>query len=299
MPMKSRVSASNSEDAFQAAWLDKILSSNNDFKRIFHFAQVINNADVSNLNRIQVRIPIIDDIFYQNIDKQGGDLNLPYCLPISSRFIEVPEVNSIVIVAIFDPAIPYYGRIYFDSITGLSSNDLFNQLAPETQALSDWLNAEDTISSIIPKPDSTNQFNAKENVNSKIGIRGKGKNKVELDDKSVHISQNDKDKNNESFIDMQVNSTFESGDELHLRSKKGVNKEYHPVFDQKTYDYMDAMMKMMEKIVLVFNSTPAMSPTGPCIPSSQGEKLINELTTLKQKLKTFKDVGYSKKLFIN
>lgn len=299
MALKSRVASSNPEDAFQGAWLDKLLEQNSNFKRIFYFAQVINNVDESNLNRIQVRIPVIDDVFYQNIDKGGGDAALPYCLPFSSRFLETPENNQIIVVAVFDVNTPYYGRIYFDSITGLSATDLFDQLTPEEQYLSDWLNAENTISSIVPKPKSSNEFNVQNNVDFVMGIRGKGNNKVELDDVSVHISQNDKNPKTESFIDFKENTTLEAAVELHMRSKKGTNVEYHPVFDQKTYDYMDAMMKMMEKIILVFNSTPAISPSGPCLPSTQGQKLINELMTLKQQLSTFKKIGASKELFIN
>lgn len=302
MPSKTRVAISNAEDALQASLVKNLIegdNGNSKSSRIFHFGQVINNIDNSNLNRIQVRIPIIDDVFYKNANKGAGDLNLPFCLPVSSRFIEVPEINSIVAVGLFDPSIPYLGRIYFDCVTGLSSNDLFSQLSPEQQALSDWLNAENTISSVIPKPSTTNEYNTQNNVNYNIGIRGKGNNKVQLNKTTTLISQNYSDVKNESHITLDINSYAEASNELHLRSKNGNSVEYHPVFDDKTFKYMDAMIKLFEKIVITFNSVPAISPAGPCVPSKEGMKLINEIITLKESLQEYKSLGASKKVYIN
>ena len=297
--MKSKITNANLKDSLHANLVTQILDQGSSYTRILYFGQVISNNDPKNLNRIKVRIPIIDDVYYANNTKENGDDTLPWSLPFNSRFIETPEVNSIVYVLLSDPKTPYFGRIYFDSVTDLSATDLFEKLKPEEQALSNWLNAENSLEITIPKPIPNNKFNATQNIKYQIGIRGKGNNKLEFNQTSTTLVQNYKDKDKESLLNLDVNSKLEAADELRVVSKKGTKKEYNPVFDDELFKHLDNHINLFMKIVLLLNSVPATSPTGPCTAAPNAGQLISELKSLKQSLITFKRDGSSKKIIIN
>lgn len=298
--MKSRIAQSNPEDALQGRLVNQLYTQNSEYTRVFYFGQVINNNDPKNLGRIQVRIPIIDEIYYINQNKNDGDRTLPWCLPMSSRFAEAPEQNSIVIVALFDPKVPFFGRLFFDSITEISATELFERLTPEEKTLSNWLNAENSLDINNPKPKKLNEYEVKNKVIHKVGIRGKGNNKLELNEKDTILSQNYKDTEKESFLKLaETDSTLEGADNVHLLSKKGEKTEYNIVFDIKLFEYLDKINKMINKVVLLLNTTPAKSPTGPCLPGPNAKDLISEFKSLKAELKKFKNNGSSKKLWIN
>jgi len=298
--MKSRIAQSNPEDALQGRLVNQLYTQRGEYTRVFYFGQVINNNDPKNLGRLQVRIPIIDDIYYINQNKTDGDKTLPWCLPMSSRFSEAPEQNSIVIVALFDPKVPFFGRLFFDSITEISATELFERLTPEEKTLSNWLNAENSLDINNPKPKKLNEYEVKNKIIHKVGIRGKGNNKLELNEKDTIVSQNYKDKDKESFLKLaESDSTLEGADNVHLRSKKGEKTEYNIVFDKKLFEYLDKVNKMLNKVVLLLNTTPAKSPTGPCLPGPNAKDLISEFKSLKAELKKFKNEGSSKKLWVN
>ncbi len=298
--MKSRIAQSNPEDALQGRLVNELYTQKGEYTRVFYFGQVINNSDPKNLGRVQVRIPIIDDIYYINQNKDDGDKTLPWCLPMSSRFSEAPEQNSIVVIALFDPKIPFFGRLFFDAITEISATDLFERLTPEEKTLSNWLNAENSLDINNPKPKKLNEYEVKNKIIHKVGIRGKGKNKIELNEDNITVTQNYKDVDKESLLKLEeADSILEGANNVHLRSKQGEKTEYNVVFDKKLFEYLEKVNKMINKVVLLLNTTPAKSPTGPCLPGPNAKDLISEFKSLKADLKKFKVDGSSKKLWIN
>lgn len=296
---KTKLGAANIKDNLEAKLLSQLINQETEYTRILYFGQVISNADPKNLNRIKVRIPLIDDGFYAKVAKETGDSSLPWVLPISHRFIDTPEANSIVLVLLSDPKTPFFGRIYFDCITDLSATDLFERLTPEEKSLSNWLNAENTLEVNIPKPVDPQKFNVNASVKRKVGIRGKNKNKLELNTDETYLVQGYKDRNKESFLKLSDNSTLESANELHLRSKKGKQTEYNPVFDDPLFKYLEKQNTLFQKIIILLNSIPAISPTGPCTAGPTASQLINEFVNLKTELVKLKQTGSSEKIFIN
>jgi len=300
MSNMTKIGGSNIKDNFNAKILAFLANNTIEYTRTIYLGQVMVNEDAGNLNRVKIRIPLIDDIFYKDVSKQEGDNSLPWCLPISSRFVSTPEANSIVIVLLADPKTPFFGRIYLDSVTDISATDLFQKLTPEEQSLSNWLNVQNAFEINIPTPLDEKGYNVKKNTKYKLGIRGKGKNKIELDETKISISQNYQDKNKETSIELTENLDIKSSDEINITSKKGRKKNYHPVFDSTLFDYLEKQNRMIQKIVTILNTIPAIAPIGgPCTAGPNSSQLITELTTLKGELKKLKQIGYSEKITIN
>lgn len=298
MSNKTQIGAANVKDNLNAKLLSFLVNSKNEYTRIFYFGQVVINKDDKNANRVKVRIPLIDDIFYKDVSKEVGDSNLPWCIPTNSRFVTTPENNSIVAVILSDPKTPFFGRIYIDSITDLSATDLFEKLTPEEQSLSNWLNVQDSLGINIGVPNSN--IDAKANINYNVGIRGKGKNKLQFTKDETLLVQNYKDKNKESLVRLNENIEINSSDKIDIISKKGRNTKYHPVFDKTLFDYLDKQNRMIQKIVMLLNTVPAIAPIGgPCTAGPQASQLVSELTSLKLELKKLKQMGYSEKITIN
>src|SRR6185369_8656209 len=265
------INSLNIADTIKSKVLDQTLQKKTAYSRIFYFGQVINNKDPQNLNRIQVRIPVIDDIYYLNSTKTDGDSKLPFCLPASNRYEDSPENNSIVVVAIFDTKTPYFGRLYFNSLSNLSATDLFERLTPEEQSLSNWLNANNSLNINTFTP-TDNLYNVNPNINYKMGIRGRGNNKIELNQFNLIIVQNYKQGDNETSITLTKNYDLSAADQINILSKKGYSTHYHPVFDKTLYNYLDAQMVLIQKIVAILNTSPAISPVGPCIPGKHASQ---------------------------
>jgi hypothetical protein len=295
----NRIAASNFEDALRSKVVNDTINSENEHSRIFWFAQVIDNKDPKNLNRIKVRIPVIDEVKYVGVEKEKGDANLPWCLPTSHRFLNTPEVNSIVIVAILDPKTPYYGRIYFDTITDLTDTDIFERLEPE-KTLSDFSQVEKALNiEIFGKP-KDKAFNGKDNIKYPIGLRGKGKNKFMLDKDSSLWVQNEGDKDNESHIKLEKSlMDFDAADKIDILSKKGNKTKYNPLFHSTMYTYLSDVNKMIQKIVILLNTQPALAKCGPCMASPNAPTLMSDLIQLNGKLQKLKQEGHSKKIRIN
>lgn len=296
----NRITGSNYEESLKAKLVNKAIESESLLDRIFHFGQVISNNDPKNLNRIKIRIPEIDDALYVNKTKEEGDASLPYALPISHRFVEIPEVNSIIIVAIFDPKIPYYGRMYFDTITELSDKDIFERIIPEQNSLSDFDNIEKAFNVKLNfKPKNADEFNGTAKVDYEMGIRGKGDNKFVLDKDFCYWSQNESDSSKRSSIKLNEDPVFTAANTMQLISTKGSGTKYNPIFHSPLHDYLASINKVLQKIVMVLNTVPAISPVGPCTSGPMASQLISSLQILATDFTKFKQVGHSKKLIIN
>lgn len=293
----SRILAGNFEDALRAKLVNSTIANESLHSRIFYFGQVISNSDPKNLNRIKIRIPTIDDVFYVGKTKDEGDASLPWSLPISHRFIDIPEVNTIIIVAIFDTKTPYYGRVYFDTVTEVSSTDIFNRVTPEINSLSTWENVETAYNININKP-KPNAYDAKQNVIYNTGIRGKGKNKILFAKDFTLWIQNEGDSQNESSIKQSQNIDIDSSDLINITSKKGGTR-YHPIFHTPLYNYLSIMNQTIQKIIILLNTIPAKSPSGACIPGPNAKQLINQLQKMSSEFSKFRNIGNSKKITIN
>jgi len=296
--MLNRITGSNPEDLLSNNLLSKVVDNESIVSRVFHFAQVISNQDNNgNQNRIKARIPLLDDVFYVGKSKEEGDKLLPVCIPFSSRFLEIPEVNSIVLVAIFDSKVPYLGRMYFDSFTELSQLEYFKRLMPNDVLLSNWDLVEKILSINIKSKPKQNELDSTPNIDYNVGIRGKGNNKILLNKDSISMTQN---LNSElSSFSITKNIDVNSSNELNLLSKKGTEQKYHPVFDEELFSYLSEMNNVIKKIITALNTIPGISPVGACFPSSQLKALKVEVSKLSKAFSSFKSKGSSKKIKIN
>lgn len=300
-----RIRMANPEDWIKGKMLDGAIDKREQSTRIFYYGYVINNNDPKNSNRIQVRIPFLDDNFYNGRTKDEGDKVLPWCSSFSRNFIATPENKSVVIVALMDPKAPFWGRIYIDSIPELSATDIFDssRLIPETKTYENWNNIELHHNIFLKsKPQQPKEFNAKENVKYPMGIRGKGKNRLMLGKDSTEIYQNEAQGKKESFLKFTQNVHLEAGDEMFLLSKQG-GTHYHPVFDQPLYSYLTTMNDMIRQIVTVQNTLPSLCNINmlPNLPSKEAKQLVPKLAAMYAKFNKLKlpGQGASKKITIN
>lgn len=301
MAYTNRITGSNTEEVIKSKQVNAIIPNESLNTRTLYFGQVISNEDPQNLNRVKVRIPFVDDVYYVGkTSKEEGDDLLPWCIPSSNRFLDTPEVNSIVMVAVFDPKVPHFGRMFFDSFSNFAATDYFDSLKPEDKLLSNFSLIEDIFSiQLNSKPKKFGEYNSPEKINYKTGIRGKGKNRVLLDKESVEIIQNFDDEDKVSSIKLDTNVDVHSSDIINIKSKKGRKKTYNPVFDDPLFDYLSDMNNAIKKIIMVLTSVPAISPSGPCRMGPSANQLINELSNLSQKFQKFKKEGSSEKININ
>jgi hypothetical protein len=90
-----------------------------------------------------------------------------------------------------------------------------------------------------------------------------------------------------------------SSDEISILSAKGSNEHYHPVFHKPTHEYFASINSMLQKIVMLLNSIPALSPSGPCMPAPKAANLISELQKMAKNFQKYRNIGHSKKITIN
>jgi len=294
----SQLSNTKLSDKIDNELLNLALKKHDESTRILYFGMVIKNTDSLNCKRIQIRIPYLDDIYYLDGNVTNGNNNLPWCIPMNSRFIDVPEEGTIVSIIISDPRTPYYGRVYLDSFTGISAIELFSNLSPQEQITSNWLNVSNELLINIPVPSTPNNFQAGNNIDYKVGIRGKGNNGLIFDEASTKLTQNDS-LPNETSIEMTNDLDMQADNLINLISTSGYNQHYHPIFDTTLYSYLDSIQSFHQKLMLMLATNPATAPNGPCTPSPKISSLINEFVNLKTSLVKLKQIGNSKKLTIN
>lgn len=302
----TRARIANVEEFIKGKIIDNAVDQREQYTRIFYYGIVVNNNDPSKSNRLKIRIPVLDDLFYLNKTNEEGNEQLPWCSPISRNFICTPEQNTKVLVAVMDPKTPYWGRIYMDGITMKSKLDIFNKdrLTPESDTYEDWTNIEEHHNVILKnKPKNANEYNVADAVNYTMGIRGKGKNRVTLDKDNVSIYQNEGDTSKESLLTFTQNIKLEAADTMELLSKKGETNHYHPLFDKPVYDYINSMNSLIKDIIIVMNSTPSLCNINmaPNFPSPSAVKLIPTLAKLYVDFNKLKlpGQGASKKISIN
>ena len=299
-----RIRGADLEDFVAGKLMNQALFERYDTSKVFYFGQVINNVDPLNSNRIQLRIPGLDDSLYLG-GKSDGDSKLPWCLPFNRNFISTPENNSIVLVALFDPKNPYFGRIYFDGVSISSNINIFDKsrLTPETDTYNNWDNAE-VIQNIRlkSKPNPANSYNTSENVQYSMGIKGKGNNRITLDETSTSLYQNE-GSGNQSLLKLTDSAVLQVAKTIDIISDQGTPTHYHPVFDQPLYKYLNEMNSIIRAIITVLGSNSAITtfPSQPTLPSPSALNLINNFSNM---LVKYNDLiqpanGASKQISIN
>ncbi len=285
-----RIRAADINDFINGKIANDALTEKNESTKVFYFGQVINNVDPLNSNRVQIRIPGVDNSLYLS-SKSDGDKKLPWCAPLSRNFISTPENNSIVLVALFDPKNSFFGRMYFDAIPSLSPVDIFDKsrLVPETDTYNNWNNSEVNQNFRFGmKPSPINSYNTSENVKYPIGIRGKGNNRVHLDKTSVSIYQNE-GTSTQSLLKLTDSVVLHSSKKIDIISDAGTKTFYHPVFDQPLYKYLNEVNSIIRSIITVIGSSVAITtyPTLPTLPSPSALSLSSNLSTLLLKYNDF------------
>lgn len=278
-------------------------------KRTFFYAQVIDSVDPQNANRIRVRIPLLDNPYYTDengkLTETGGNDSLPFCIPAHGRIIDTPENGSVVLVALMDPSNPFLGRIWFSAVPELSSKDIFDvdRLADEDVSNA-WANAEEAINvkyNNTPGRNGRPTLKSKtKQTNDKVGIRGKGKNKVLLEKDKTSITQNEGVNQKETLIELSENLKMLS-QEFEILSNKS-NKKLHPVFDKPLWTFMQSQLNLLNQIVVLLNSSPGTGnlgyPVAPAATAAAIQVAYNKLKVDFAKLKQDGE-GHSKYITIN
>jgi len=311
MPKTNRFQASRPLDQIKTKVTDMTIGhKEGSTARTFYLAQVIDSEDPKNANRIRVRIPQLDDSFYTEdngkLNDTSGHDKLPYCLPAHGRMVDTPENGSVVLIALIDPSQPFMGRIWLSTVAEMSSTELFDpKRLAEEMITSAWANAETALNvkyGNTPEQNSRPALKSKDKVTKdKVGIRGKGKNKLLFETDMTTLIQNEGVNNKETRVELT--------EDMHLLSQKfqmlssNSNQKYHPMFGEPNYKFQQSLMNLLNQIVTLLNTSPATTtyPGAPCTPSPSAaaiqaayQKLNADFAKLKQK-----DQGMSGNIEIN
>lgn len=311
MSRQGRIPTSRPEDLVKTKITDMIVSGSSPGKnRTFYFGQVVDSIDPKNANRMRVRIPLLDDVFYLDdkgqLSETAGHDKLPYCISAHGRYVEMPENGTTVLVGLMDPSNPFLGRVWFTAVEELSDTDLFDKsrLKEEPDPSVAWPNVEKAVNVRYNNTPGVRGRAAiqskKKQTNYKVGIRGKSKNKVLLDEKKIVIMQ-DEGESTESSIEVAKNLLIHASDEIEILSDKNSNK-YAPMFGDPNYKFQQSLLSLINQIVTLLNSSPGTGNLGyPVAPAASAaaiqvayQKLNVDFKKLKQK-----GQGHSKQIKIN
>ncbi len=303
----SRIQQSNLKDLVKTRLTEVITKeSSTSTGAIFYLGQVISNADPLKGNRLKIRLPLIDDIYYRddkgNDDQSAGDANIPWCLPSNTRFIETPENGSVVLVALFDVDNPYLGRIWFNSISDETLKAIFEPESLEGEKVDDvaWTNAE-KFSGVKYNfnPATNNRKRMKSNTrvtNFQVGIRGKNKNHLLFDEAKTTLIQN-KGEDTESVLEL-TDKFSGRAKTLELLSTNTPKRKENPVFAKSYFEYQTTLIGILQNVVNLLNTVPALSPGAPVLvpstpitPNPAFANIVAQITKLKTKLEKLKSPG--------
>lgn len=264
----------------------------------FQFAQVTEVDETT--GRIKARIPFIDrDI--------ADDSKLPWCNPTSNRFIELPEVNSVVIVGMWNVAYPAAARFWFAAINEKSTKDLFDaeRLVEEYDGNKEiWdnlANMNGTTFGFLPGQQGRGYTTAKsKKINYKVGIRGKGKNYLLFEKDSTTLVQNLGVRNKESKLTLTDKAAL-TAPNIDLLSTSST-KEQRPVFADPLFAHLEKIHTMLQTVMTILTTTPAyLYGVIPCTMNPDATQLTQQFASINinyQKLKQ-PDQGKSKFIKIN
>lgn len=316
MGAANKLLGGNPKDIYRLGLLKSMLKDDFNNLSVFHFGEVV-KADTTKF-RLKVRIPLLDDVYY--IDSNNGNMkqgveaiaendNLPWCI-MPKRFVDFPEVGSVVLVALFDPQNPYKGRMFLTELGDDEvSKEVYTAYLTPMQKLREegWDNAENLVgvrynnSPIRDKKKFPRHGQTKPNY--KVGILGKGDNNVILDENNVKITQGVNDPSNQSSITVEGKKvSVNSSGEIELLSSEG-GAEYNPVFDDPLFEMLTNFYNTMKALHTILKAVPysVVTPQGPgtVAPLPQLQGFSGQLQILKSQLDSFKRNGSSKKVKIN
>lgn len=319
-PKPNRLTSARPQDKVRTYLLDSMKGGVKSGNFPFYFAQVMVATDPENAGRIKVRIPLIDDIYYKGddgkkSDDSSADRDLPWCIPASNRLFHVPEVNSIVLVGLFNNQKSYNGRVWFSAIEGFSSLDIFS---PErlSRENSDWENAEDNIETFYDAtPGLRNRagWTARQStINYPVGIRGKSKNKLLLDQNKTTLIQNEGE-NDESKLELAATSLLMAQFIKILSSKS--DQKFEPVFARPLFDHLVKIQNLLTTLLTTLSVSPGMITSAlvaatlvpipplppsiiPILPNPAIASLLSTMTTLQTDLANLMLPGEGSSKFI-
>lgn len=304
----NKAKGSNIKADVNKAIVNLVRGDNTQLHNVFKLGYVVDNNDPENANRIKVRIPLVDDGFFvkENNEKNSGISKLPWCVPNNKQFINTPELNTVVIVAVFDIENPFIGRIWIDGFMNLSAKDLFStqNLGTSLTKTPSWQNAQDSLRRTFdatPGIGRAQEYPEQSSTTKdiRVGIKGKDKNSVVLDKGKTTITQN-QEQNTESKIELTKDIQVLSSDLIKILSSKS-NTQEKPVFASYVHEYNEALHSLLKAIVQILSTNPgtSTSPGTPVKPATASASLRAKLNNLAQKQQELKNGGTSKYLSIN
>jgi len=301
-PKKSRLTAANPRNKIRSFLIDS-MSSGTDLSNFpFFLGQVMNSDDPENGNRLQIRIPIIDDIFYtdengKKADDSKYDSDLPWCMPSNNRFVNTPENNSVVLVALFNRNTPYNGRVWITAFEELSNLNVFDVDRLIRDSF-DWDNAENVIETAYDNsPGLRNREAWKERsykINYQVGIKGKDKNKLLFDKEKTILIQNEGTQN-ESKIELTSDIDMKAKKFSFLSSQS--NEKFSPPFAEPLYDHIKKIQNSLNQIVNTLLLSPGTVAQAPVIANPNFSTIKTSLLQLDLELEQLKLAGQGKSAF--
>jgi hypothetical protein len=305
----NRISATRPEDVVKTNISDLISGADKvGTGRVFYLGQVVDSNDPDNGNRLRVRIPMIDDVYYlndsQNLTKTEGHDKLPWCIPSNTRFIDTPENGSVVLVGLFDPANPYQGRMWLNSFTKLEAKELFDSKKLSEEENEGWKNAELAIELNYGNTPGVNDrptFKTRERkINYQVGVRGKDNNMLLFDEKKTTIVQNYKTRE-ETIVELTENFELMT-DKIKFLSKNN-QMRHEPVFADPLFNFMQQQLALIGQIVTILSTMPGISPfLGlPVLPNPASASAVSAYSQLMSDFATLRlpDKGKSANIKIN
>lgn len=263
----SRLHQANVKDWTQSRLSDAILQDNLPTGQVFYLGQVIESKDPKKANRLRVRIPLVDDIFYHdqnsNYDPTLGNDKLPWCIPANSRFIDTPENGAIVLVGLANPDYPYLTRIWFTAVPGLSNLDMFANTNLTTEKVQQqWSNAEQ-VTEVRSDSSPTGENRRKivdtaSTPNYDIGIRGKDKNKL-LFQKAKSLLVQNENQPNQSYLELSDKALL-TAKRIDVLSSNTPNRYEAPVFAKPLFQYETQLTGVLTALLTILTTIPALSP---------------------------------------
>ncbi len=313
----SRLLISNATEYTSLKLTEYILGEKLSLGQNFYLGQVIDSSDTEKTNRLRVRIPIIDDIFYRddkgNLNDTLGHDKLPWCIPSNNRFIDTPENGSLVLVGLFDPENPYLGRVWFSEVGFPTKNKIFdaNELKQTETDLKAWENSEKlTGVKYNFSPTNKNRTRIKSKTNStnyEVGVKGKDKNLLLFEKSKTTLVQNLGDKK-ETKIELTDKASITSKN-IEILSTNTLFRKENPVFAKPLFLYETKLLVILQAMATLLSTVPALTtgiplvfiPGTPLLPNPAFAGIVSQLASLQADLERLKvpGQGFSKYIDIN
>lgn len=267
--------------------------------RPFHLAQVIDSNDPKKANRLRLRIPIIDDVFYLGengkMKESEGDEKLPWAVGSNGRFIDTPENGSVVLVLLLDPEKPHTGRVWLSVLNELTTTEIFDveRLKEEMIGTDAWKNAEDNLGVKYNNSpglrDKPTMKSKSKTTNYKVGVRGKKKNKLLFEETKTTLIQNE-GQDKESKLELTENVLMMAKELSFLSSQS--QQEFHPVFDTPMYNFLTLQLSLIQAIITILTTMPGLALGYLPVSPNPGASALNTLyQQVNQNLTNMKQPG--------